>query len=372
MTTATKQNWAAVAEEIGPGFAERAAGHDADDSFVAENYAVLKERGLLTAGVPEDLGGAGASVAELCNMLRTLAHYCSSTALALSMHTHLVAVPAWRYKNQNAPVAPLLERVVKEDLVLVSTGGADWLDGTGTAEKENGTFKLNARKVFCSGAPAGDLLMTTAVYQDPEAGPSVLHLGVPMKADGVTVEDNWRVLGMRGTGSHDVTLKDVVVPEAAAALSRPQGKWHPVIHIVAMIAIPLIYSVYTGVAEAARDLAVKRTKKRDDAGAQLLAGEMENELRGTQLAMRDMIDIAEHAQPGLETTNLAMMDRALVERGAIATVERAFQLVGGGAFFRSVGLERLFRDVQGARFHPMQQQMQRTFAGKMALGLPVE
>jgi hypothetical protein len=35
-------------------------------------------------------------------------------------------------------------------------------------------------------------------------------------------------------------------------------------------------------------------------------------------------------------------------------------------------LERLFRDVQGARFHPMQQQMQRTFAGKMALGLPVE
>jgi acyl-CoA dehydrogenase len=266
----------------------------------------------------------------------------------------------------------LLERVVKENLVLVSTGGADWLDGTGTAEKENGTFRLNARKVFCSGAPAGDLLMTTAVYQDPEAGPSVLHLGVPMKAEGVSIQDNWRVLGMRGTGSNDVILKDVVVPEAAAALSRPQGKWHPVIHIVAMIAIPLIYSVYTGVAESARNLALKHAKKRDDAGSQLLAGEMENELRGTQLAMRDMVDIAEHAQPGPETTNLSMMDRALVERGAIATVERALQFAGGSAFYRSLGLERLFRDVQGARFHPMQQQVQRTYAGRTALGVSVE
>ena len=41
--------------------------------------------------------------------------------------------------------------------------------------------------------------MTTAIYDDPQAGPTVLHLPVPMKGPGVTVHDNWRTLGMRGT-----------------------------------------------------------------------------------------------------------------------------------------------------------------------------
>ena len=41
------------------------------------------------------------------------------------------------------------------------------------------------------------------------------------------------------------------------SLKRPQGKWHPLFHIISMIAIPLIYSAYVGIAEAARDLAVE-------------------------------------------------------------------------------------------------------------------
>jgi alkylation response protein AidB-like acyl-CoA dehydrogenase len=371
MTTQTStKDWVAEVDAIGPAFAERAAAHDDADSFVAENYVELKERGLLTAGVPADFGGGDASPGELCEMLRALARYCSSTALALSMHTHLVAVPAWRYRHQDAPVGPLLERVVKEGLVLVSTGGSDWLDGTGTAERVDGQLKINGRKIFCSGSPAGNLLMTTAVIQETD-GPMVLHLGIPMSADGVKVQNNWRVLGMRATGSNDILLEDVMVPEAAAALARPQGVWHPMMHAVAMIALPLIYSVYLGIAEAAREIASTKTKKRDDSGVQLLAGEMENELRGVQLAVRDMVDAADNAQPGMDTTNRVMMDRALAER-AIRTVELAMQVVGGSAFYRSLGLERLFRDVQGARFHPMQQMPQRELTGKLALGLSIE
>jgi acyl-CoA dehydrogenase len=373
MVMIVKQDWTVVANELGPAFAERAAQHDQDDSFVHQNYEELKARGVFGAGVPAELGGGDASIADLCDMLRTLAHYCSSTALALSMHTHLVAVPAWRYRNQGAPVNALLERVAKEQIVLISTGGSDWLDGTGTAEKVDGGFRVNGRKIFCSGVPAGNLLMTTAVYDDPAEGKTVLHLPVPLNDDGAKMLDTWHTLGMRATGSNDVTLEDVFVAEGAVAVRRPAGVWHPAMHAVAMIALPIIYSVYVGVAEAARDMALGiAEKKRDDANVQLLAGELENELTSARLALRDMIDNAMTNQPGEEATNRAAIGRTLAGRAAVRTVERALELAGGAAFYRKAGLERLFRDVQGARFHPMQEMLQRRYSGRMAFGLPVD
>src|SRR5262245_49516523 len=89
-------DWPALARELGPRFASRAAHHDATDTFVAENYRELRERRVFSAGVPAELGGGGASYADLSTLLRMLAQYCGSTALALAMHTHQVAIPAWR------------------------------------------------------------------------------------------------------------------------------------------------------------------------------------------------------------------------------------------------------------------------------------
>jgi len=150
-----RTDWVAVARELGPRFADRAAAHDAADTFVTANYAELRERRVFSAGVPAELGGDGASHAELCSMLRTFAHYCSSTALSLSMHTHLVAVPAWRWRHEAAPVEPFLRRVAAEELILVSTGGSDFLAGSGTARKVEGGYRVSARKIFGSGSPAG-------------------------------------------------------------------------------------------------------------------------------------------------------------------------------------------------------------------------
>ena len=99
----------ALAETLGQRFAANAAEADETDCFVAENYAALKNSGLVEAGVPLELGGGGASIATLADMLRVLGHHCSSTALAFSMHTHQVAIPAWRWSTQKvAAVEPLL------------------------------------------------------------------------------------------------------------------------------------------------------------------------------------------------------------------------------------------------------------------------
>src|SRR5215813_330585 len=272
-------DWTVVARELGPRFAARAAANDAADRFVAENYNDLRERRVLAAGVPSELGGGGASHAELCAMVRVLAQYCGSTALALSMHTHQVAIAGWRWRHESAAVEPLLRRVAAEQLVLVSTGGSDWLAGSGRAEKVEGGYRITARKAFASASPVGNLLMTTAVYDDPEAGPTVLHVVIPFDAAGMTVQDNWRTLGMRATGSNDIVLDGVVVPNSAIGVRRPAGRWSHAWHVVVTFALPLIVSVYVGVAEAARTLALSRgASRRHDAAMQQAVGRMETEL----------------------------------------------------------------------------------------------
>ena len=369
-TTAITTDIAALARALGPGFAARAQAADDSDAFVAENFAELKKAGLNEAGVPSDLGGGGASITELCAMLRELAHHCSSTALAFAMHTHQVAIPAWRWtRQQAAPVAPLLKRVAAEKLVLLSSGGSDWVAGSGKAEKVEGGFRITARKAFTSASPIGDILMTGAVWEDAPEGPSVLHFGIPMKSPNVKVLGNWKSMGMRGTGSHDVMIDGHVVPEEGVALKRKQGEWHPLFHIISMIAFPIIYAAYLGVAEAARDKAVAMAgKRRPSDHVVSLIGRMDTELRAAQWASAEMVRIAETAAPGAATTNEIMIGRTLVGRHAIAAVELALEAAGGAAFYRDNGLERLFRDIQGARFHPMQQGPQATYAGKIALG----
>ena len=364
--------WVAVVRQLGPGFAVRAAAHDADDSFVADNYAELRKHRLFSAGVPVELGGGGASHAELAEVLRILATYCGSTALALSMHTHQVLIPTWRWRHTQAPVEPFLRRVAAEELVLVSTGGSDWVAGSGTAEKVAGGYRITGRKIFGSGAPAGDLLMTMAIYDDPKDGPTVLHFAVPLDAPGVKVQDTWRTLGMRGTGSQDTVLDGVFVPDAAISVRRPAGRWSLPMHVTAAVALPIVYSVYVGVAEAASTLALaSAAKRRDDPTTQRLVGEMQNELTAAQIALRHMLAVAADGPMGVETTGQVMIGRTLVANAAIKTVERAMEVAGGAGFFRSLGLERLFRDVQGARYHQVRESAQVLYAGRLALGLDV-
>ena len=372
-TAVARIDWLARADRLAETIAAQAAVHDADDSFVADAYALLKTEGFFKALVPVEFGGGGAETAEICQVIRRLGAACGSTALAFAMHSHLVAVAAWRWRKQGAPTEGLLKRVAAEDLVLVSSGGSDWLASGGTATKVEGGFKITARKAFSSGCLAGDLLSTSAVWNDPDGGPTVLHFAVPLKGAGVEIIETWRTLGMRGTGSHDVVLTEVFVSEAAISGRRPSGPWHPLFHIIGMIAFPLIYSAYVGVADGARAKALEivRRKSPDPFLAEQV-GAMENAFAGAEMAWERMVETAENGVPGPETTNRAMIGRTLVAQGAIATVERAMEAVGGASFYRDAGLERAFRDVQGARFHPLQEGPQRRYTGRVALGWDID
>src|SRR5438477_2264407 len=366
-------DWLARADRIAGEIAEAAARHDADESFVSEGYALLKDEGFFKALIPIELGGGGAGYAEICHAIRHIAASCGATALAYSMHSHLVAAAVWRWRHQNAPTDGLLKRVAAEDLILVSSGGSDWLKSAGIATRTEGGYLIDARKIFSSGCPAGDLLVTSAVHDDPEAGPTVLHFAVSLKGTGVTILDTWHVMGMRGSGSHDVELKNVFVPDAAISGRREQGKWHMLFHIISMLAFPLIYSAYLGVAEGARARALQIARgKTGDEQLLYLVGEMENAFASAAMAVDQLIHTAETAMPGPETTNRAVVARTLAGQAAIRTVERAMEVAGGASFYRRVGLERAFRDIQGARFHPLQEKAQLRYTGRLALGLDID
>lgn len=362
-----KESLVQAADRLARDFAARADRHDTEGSFVAENYAKLKDAGLVEAGVPAELGGGGADVAALADMLRRLAHGCGSSALAFAMHTHQVAIPAWRWRNQpaaKAAVEPLLRRIATERIVLMSSGGSDWVGGAGKAERVEGGYRIHATKSFASGAPFGSLIMTTAVA-DEAGGPTVLHFGLPLTAPGVRVDEVWNAMGMRGTGSQNLVLDGVVVPDDKVALKRPAGQWHPLFQIIGTIAIPLIYSVYLGLAESARDRALELNTARRNPR---LAGEMETRLHAARLAHRDMVAVISEMPPSAQSIDRVMQGRALLVEAALATASLAMDLAGGEGFLRKAGLERIFRDVQGARYHPMRADQQQLYTGTLVLG----
>jgi alkylation response protein AidB-like acyl-CoA dehydrogenase len=157
----------AFAASFGGALEADAERHDRDGTFVEGSYRALRDAGLLAIGVPEELGGRGATIRQLAMVQRELARHCASTALATSMHQHLVAVAAWRYRQGMAGAEALLRQVSDEHVVLVTTGGADFTRPRGDATKVQGGYRVNGVKIFASQSPVGTALVTMFPYQVP-------------------------------------------------------------------------------------------------------------------------------------------------------------------------------------------------------------
>ncbi|MGD8862134.1 MAG: acyl-CoA dehydrogenase family protein [Myxococcales bacterium] len=375
MTDTTHHASLDAVAELGPVFADRATALDREGRFAADNYRDMKAAKLLSAGVPRELGGGGAGHAQLCAMIRALARHCPSSALSLSMHTHLVAAAVYKHRH-GQPGAALLKKVADGERVLVSTGAGDWVDSNGSSERVPGGYRVTATKRFGSGAPAGDIAVTSARYDDPEQGPMVLHFPVPLDAEGVAIADDWDTLGMRATGSQTIRYEGVFVPEEAIALKRPRGPWHPAWNVVLTVAVPIYTAAYVGLAEAAADEALQRARGQAEHGeppahAPYLVGELQNALMCAQLAGDALVENARDYdfEPELKRAERALRLKTLATSGVRATVDKAVELTGGAAYFRRCRLEQLWRDAQAAPFHPLPEKQQQRFTGRVALGL---
>jgi len=180
-------------------------------------------------------------------------------------------------------------------------------------------------------------------------------------------------MGMRGTGSNDVVLDNVFVPDGHITLRRPAGEWHPFFNVVVAVAMPLVMSAYLGVAEAAHDLALQRLRdrKRCNQDVWYLVGEMQNDLVSAQLAVQAMVELCDDYRfaPDIQTASTVLVRKTLAAQSMLATAEKALEAVGGGGLFRDMELERMLRDVHAAQFHPLPAKRQHRLTGRVALGL---
>jgi alkylation response protein AidB-like acyl-CoA dehydrogenase len=363
-----RQRAAAIGEEL----AAHAERHDRDGTFVTEGLERLRAEGLLALAVPAELGGGGASVAEVAAFQRELAHHCGSTALATSMHQHVVAFTAWRYRRGLPGAEATLRRVADEGIVLVSTGGADFTHPRGEARRVDGGYRVSGRKVFASLSSAGDVMSTMFSFDDPDQGRRVLNMAVPLGAEGVTVTDTWDALGMRGTASNEIVLADVFVPEERVLANRPYGVVDPPLQVIAGIAMPIITAVYLGVAEAAFAAARSAASTRaSDPIVQRQVGAMGHRLRVAEWALEGALAVVgDDPTPSAELYDAVMTAKREVALAAIEVCDRAMEVAGGAAFSKGSIIERAHRDSRAAAFHPLTPEATLVHVGRRALGLP--
>jgi alkylation response protein AidB-like acyl-CoA dehydrogenase len=236
--------------------------------------------------------------------------------------------------------------------------------------------------MFCSQAPIADVLVTMATYDDPDTGTTVLAMGIPTSSPGVSVVETWDTLGMRATASHDVQLDDVPVAEAQISARRPWGKLDKVLLTAGVHFAPTVASVYFGVAAAARDEAVRIVGERrngdgqplaQDPASQRLIGQMDQKLKVAWWALMGALsELGDHYTPDEETMNLVMIAKRQIVTEAIEVVSLAMDAVGGSSYFRRSPLEQAYRDVRAGTFHPLNPEKTLLFAGRLALGQPVD
>jgi alkylation response protein AidB-like acyl-CoA dehydrogenase len=357
-----------AARSFGPLLADRAADHDLQGTFVTESFELLNASGYLASPVPTELGGGGATTAQVAWAQHELARFCGSTALATTMHLHVVLTNAWRWRKGMPGADRLLQRVAGERLVLASTGGGDFTIPTGEARRVEGGWSVSGRKAFVSGAPAAAVASMWALADNGEA----IAFGAPLNHPSVTIVENWDAPGMRGTASHDVVLDGFFVPDDAVTGRRTPGEFAPVLAIVAAKALTVIAATYLGVASGARDAVLARTAGTNralDPGVRRTIGLMdEHRIAATWTLDGVFTALGEDPDPTPETFATATLAKRMVVEHARAIGDLAMDVLGGRGYRRGDVVERAWRDLRAGSFHPLDSELTLRVAGDVAMG----
>ena len=251
-----------------------------------EGLDCLREAGLLALAVPAELGGGGATVRQVAMVQRELAHHCGSTALATSMHQHVVCFTAWRYRRGLPGAEATLRRVADEGIVLVSTGGADFTRPRGEATKVDGGYRVSGPQGVRQPVVARHGDVDDVRLRRPRAGPAGAEHG---RADRRRRRHRPRQLGHPRHAGHRQQRhrhRGRVRARRAGARQPPLRRVDPPLQVIVSIAMPIISAVYLGVAEAAYEAAVDAAAaKADDVVVQRQVGLMAHRLQVASWAL---------------------------------------------------------------------------------------
>jgi alkylation response protein AidB-like acyl-CoA dehydrogenase len=367
-------------------FRARAGELDRTNSYFHEDLAELREIGYLAAAVPSEFGGWGYSLADMVASQRRLARYAPATALAMTMHSYWVGMAAQLHGWGDSSLDWVFQAVL--DGEVIAAGHAETgndipvLLSTCKAERVDGGYVLTGRKQFGSNGPAWTWLGAHAMDADAPGGPQVVHAFVHRTSPGVTVVETWDTLGMRPTQSHDTVLDGVFVPDDRIGCVTPAGDGtDPFLVALAMWPLPLIATVYLGIAERALELAVAGAQRKTSIAigraayayhpvVQHQISQMFLELDAAQATVDRFVDDwvagADHGDAWVPKV-YSMKWRAV--EAAKKVVDIALDVAGGGGMFKGNELERLYRDVRCGGFHPGNDAIAHEVIGKALLGV---
>lgn len=384
--TERQARFVAVAAELADTIAPRAAAYDRDNTFPFADYDDLRRVGYLALTVPEALGGMGANLGELTRAQGRLAQGNGAVALASTMSLATLGREG-QFRSWPAPIRERVFAAAVRDGATINSIATEPLAGSPSrggqlatvARRVEGGWLLNGRKTWSTLSPILTFFIVSASIEGEG-----MHGGflVTRGAAGLSVVETWNSMGMRATGSHDVLLADVFVPDAdvfsagrksdPTAIDAAAGSDHR-----AWGALPVSAS-YLGVATAARDAAIAFTKDRVPTALgkslatlptmQAKIGELDVALLAARTllwAVADEWDATRATRPGFGGRVAAA--KMTATNTAVQVVDMAMRIVGGASLGRDLPLERLYRDVRAGLHNPPMDDQILAIAGAAAV-----
>ena len=357
---------------VGPSFAERSQAHDRDATFPDQNWADLRDSGLLGLCIPTSDGGLGGDFVGYALVAEELGRHCATTALTFNMHTVttiLVGQIADDLDLTDSERTMLderraeLRRGIVEDGKIHSqpfsegaaagaTAGystrAEPVDGAG------GGYRVTGRKIFASLSGAAQIHNVVCLVPGDDR---IRFMGVPTDADGATIEGEWDPLGMRGTDSRTLVLDGAVVPEGnewlpPGAFDQAATRWPYFYMTLSFAYLGLMRGILDATGAYLRGEGGGGPARRDHPIKQQGWAQMNLTYdRAQSLTYRVLGECG--IDPSAEQVRRAWSSVVTVMEGAPAVASAALQVCGGRSMLRPSYLEQAYRDARcGAAMLP--------------------
>lgn len=350
---------------LGPLFAERAVRYDREASFPWENFADLREAGLLALCVPAEYGGLGASYADYARVSAEIGRYCGATALTFNMHNatilwagevaDMLDFPAEERALHNRRRSVLFRGVVEHGTVHsqpfsegISAGATAGVHTK--AEPVEGGFRVTGRKIFASLSGAANRYNVTC--QVP-GEPFIRLLSIPADADGIEIVGDWDPLGMRGTVSRTLLFTDVFVPSDNEVLpARGYDQAAQRFPFLFMSLAPSYLGLTRGVLDFTRAYLRGEAPGQRPGGArrdlpQKQAGWAQMQI-DYELGRALLYDVLDHTRidPSEELLARGWAAVFTVMENASKVASLAIRVCGGQSMLKDLPLERMYRDAR--------------------------
>lgn len=378
----------ARARALVPVLRARAAAAETLRRIPDETIADLHASGIFRMLQPKRVGGSELPYRALVELGAILAEGCGSTAwVVTNLASHHWMLAMWPREAQDEVWGQSPDALIASALVFPS----------GKAVAVEGGFRLSGRWPFSSGIDPSRWNFVGGIVHDARDKPTEQRIFLVAASD-YQIIDTWYATGLRGTGSKDIQMTDVVVPtHRTLPLSAIAGGTAPgcVDNPAPLYRLPvlgLFAFVVGGVSLGLARGAITDFTQSMHARVATYSGRRLADLANLQLKIGEASALADTA----EALMLKACDEAtqLIEAGSMPSIEQKarwrrngayaaslcteavnllFAATGGGGVYLDQPIQRAFRDAHAANAHyALSWDVNGTQWGRIALGLPAE